>query len=140
MQAQTRSLSPQAPKTTATAKLSFRSSTASTRHSSGVRFPTRRRTALGTSSPLVGPAPFRLTQQLTKHWPQFKALRQHYASTRFEEQRQLPLPQKHKATVAESRLRVEMNALEEQAENAKARDLYWKPLSWRRTIWLFALR
>jgi hypothetical protein len=42
MQAQTRSLSPQAPKTTATANSSFRSSTASTRHSSGVRFPPRR--------------------------------------------------------------------------------------------------
>ena len=59
MQAQTRSLSPQAPKTTATANSSFRSSTASTRHSNGVRFPTRRLTALRTSSLLVGPAPFR---------------------------------------------------------------------------------
>jgi hypothetical protein len=58
-------------------------------------------------------------------------LRQHYAgaSTRFEEQRQLHLPQKHKATVPESSPRVEMNAVEEQADNAKARDLYWKPLS-----------
>jgi hypothetical protein len=27
-------------------------------------------------------------------------------------------------------MRVKMNALEEQADNAKARDLYWKPLSW----------
>jgi hypothetical protein len=27
-----------------------------------------------------------------------------------------------------------MNGLEEQAENAKARDLYWKPLSWLGTI------
>jgi hypothetical protein len=76
----------------------------------------------------------RLTQQLTKHWPQFKALRQYYASTCFEEQRQLHLPQKHKATVPESTLRVEMNALEEQADNVKARDLYWKPLSWLGTI------
>jgi hypothetical protein len=59
MQAQTHSLSPQAPKTTATANSSFRSSTASTRHSSGVRFPTRRLPALRTSCPLVGPAPFR---------------------------------------------------------------------------------
>ena len=49
MQAQTCSLSPQAPKTTATANSSFRSSTASTRHSNGVRFPTRRLTALRTS-------------------------------------------------------------------------------------------
>ena len=29
---------------------------------------------------------------------------------------------------------LEMNALEEQADNAKARDLYWKPLSWLGTI------
>jgi hypothetical protein len=72
--------------------------------------------------------------QLTKHWPQFKALRHHNASTRFEEQRQLHLPRKHKATVLESSLRVEMNALEEQADNAKARDLYLKPLSWLGTI------
>ena len=61
-------------------------------------------------------------------------MRQHYASTRFEEQCQLHLPQKHKATVPESSLRVEMNALEEQADNAKASDLYWKPLSWLGTI------
>ena len=27
-----------------------------------------------------------------------------------------------------------MNALEEQADNAKARDLYWQPLSWLGTI------
>jgi len=60
MRAQTRSLIPQAPRTTATKNSSFRSSTASTRHSSGVRFPTRRLPALRTSSPLVGPAPFRL--------------------------------------------------------------------------------
>jgi hypothetical protein len=50
-------------------------------------------------------------------------LDQHYAGTRFEEQRQLHLPQKQKATVPESSLRVETNALEEQADNAKARDL-----------------
>jgi len=88
--------------------------------------------------PTRGPNPIpsqrRLTQQLTQHWPQFKALRLHYASTRSEDQRQLHLPQKHKATVPESSLRVEMNALEEQADNAKARDLYWKPLSWLGTI------
>ena len=40
----------------------------------------------------------------------------------------------HKATVADSTLRVEMNALEEQADNAKARDLSSKPLSWLGTI------
>jgi hypothetical protein len=76
----------------------------------------------------------RVTEQLTKNWAPFKALRQHYPGTRFEEQRQFHLPQKHKATVADSTLRVEMNALEEQADNAKARDLYWKPLSWLGTI------
>ena len=57
-------------------------------------------------------------------------LRQRYAGTRFEEQRQLHLPQKHKATVADSTLRVETNGLEEQADNAKARELFWKSLSW----------
>ena len=51
-----------------------------------------------------------------------------------EEQRQLHLPQKHKATVADSTLRVEMNGLEEQADNAKVRELFWKPLSWLGTI------
>jgi hypothetical protein len=70
----------------------------------------------------------RLTHQLTKHWPQFKALRHHYASTRFEQQRQFHLPQKHKASVAESSLRVEMNALEEQADNAKAATFIGSPL------------
>jgi hypothetical protein len=74
------------------------------------------------------PSQRRLTQQLTKEWPQYKALRQRYAGTRFEEQRQLHLPQKHKDTVLESTPRVEMSGLEEQADNAKAGDLYWKPL------------
>jgi hypothetical protein len=75
-----------------------------------------------------------LYRQFTKNWAPFKALRQHYAGTRFEEHLQLHLPQKHKATVADSTLRVEMNALEEQADNAKAHDLYWKPLLWLGTI------
>jgi hypothetical protein len=43
---------------------------------------------------------------------------------------QLHLPQKHKATVADSTLRMEMNGLEEQADNVKAREPFWKPLSW----------
>jgi hypothetical protein len=51
------------------------------------------------SQPSPIPSQRRLTQQLSRHWPQFKALRQHYAGTRFEEQRQLHLPQKLKATV-----------------------------------------
>jgi hypothetical protein len=80
------------------------------------------------------PSQRRLTQQLTKEYPQYKALRQRYAGTRFEEQRQLHLPQKHKATVPESSLHVEMNGLEEQADNAQASVLYWKPLSWLGTI------
>jgi hypothetical protein len=44
------------------------------------------------------------------------------------------LPQKHKATVPDSALRMEMNALEAQTDNAKARDLLWKPLSWLGTL------
>ena len=77
-----------------------------------------------------GPIPSqrRLTRQLTAHWPPFKALRQRYAGTRFEEQRMLHMPQKHKATVSDSTLRMEMNALEEQAGIAKARELHWKTL------------
>jgi hypothetical protein len=83
-----------------------------------------------------GPIPSqrRLMQQLTAHWPQFKILRQRYAGTRFEEQRQLHMPQKHKATVPDSALRMETNALEAQTDNAKARDLHWKPLSWLGTL------
>jgi len=44
------------------------------------------------------------------------------------------MPQKHKATVQDSALRMEMNALEEKADNAMARDLHWKPLSWLGTL------
>jgi hypothetical protein len=73
----------------------------------------------------------RVTEQLTKHWAPFKVLRQRYAGTRFEEQRQLHLPQKHKATVPDSTLRVEMNNLEEQADNAKARELFCACGLWR---------
>jgi hypothetical protein len=79
----------------------------------------------------VIPTQRRVTEQLTKNWVPFKVLRERYAGTRFEEQRQLHLPQKHKATVADSTLRVEMNGLEEQTDNAKARELFWKPLSWQ---------
>ena len=39
----------------------------------------------------------------------------------------LHMPQKHKATVPDSTLRMEMKDLE-QADNAKARELHWKPL------------
>jgi hypothetical protein len=46
-----------------------------------------------------------------------------------EEQRQLHLTQRHKATEQGSTLQVEMTGLEEQADSAKVRDLYWKPLS-----------
>ena len=72
----------------------------------------------------VIPTQKRVTEQLTKHWAPFKVLRHRYACTRLEEQRQLHLPQKYKATVPDSTLRVEMNNLEEQADNAKARELY----------------
>ena len=81
----------------------------------------------------VIPTQRRVTEQLTKNWAPFKVLRQRYG-TRFEEQRQLHLSQKHKATVADFTLRVEMNGLEEQADNTKVRELFWKPLSWLGTI------
>jgi hypothetical protein len=69
-----------------------------------VRCPPRRPPALKTSKAQqppksVIPTQRRVTEQLTKHWAPFKVLRQRYAGTRFEEQRQLHLPQKHKATV-----------------------------------------
>jgi hypothetical protein len=48
------------------------------------------------------PSQRRLTQQMSTHWPQFKTVRQRHAGSRFEEQRQLHLPQKHKGTVPES--------------------------------------
>jgi len=53
-----------------------------------------------------GPIPSQrcLTQQLITHWPQFKALCQRYADTRFEEHHMLHMPQKHKATVPDSTL------------------------------------
>ena len=79
------------------------------------------------------PSQLHLTQQMTTHWPQFKASRQRYAGTLFEEQRMLHMPQKHKATVQDSTLCMEMNALEEQADNTKASDLHWKPLSCQRS-------
>ena len=56
--------------------------------------------------PAAIPTQRRLTQQLSKHWPQFKALRQRYAVTRFEGQRQLHLPHRCKATEQDSTLRV----------------------------------
>ena len=80
------------------------------------------------------PSQRRLTQQLTAHWPQFKSLRQRFTGAWFEEQHQLYMPQKHKATVPDSALCMEMNDLEEQADNSKARDLHWKPLSWLGTL------
>jgi hypothetical protein len=45
----------------------------------------------------------------------------------------LHMPQKHKAMVPDSTLRMEMNALE-QADNSKACELHWKPLSWLGTL------
>ena len=82
----------------------------------------------------VIPTQKRVTEQLTKHWTPFKALRQRYAGTRFEDQRQLQLPQKHKATVQDSTLRVEMNNLEELAGRQRqgTRALLEAPLMARR--------
>ena len=67
-------------------------------------------------------------------WPLYHDALPANDGTRLEEQRQLHLPRNHKATVPVSTLRVEMNNLEEQADNAKARELFWKPLSWLGTI------
>ena len=39
-----------------------------------------------------------------------------------------------KATDQDSALRVEMSALEDQADNGKARELHWKPMSWLGTL------
>ena len=46
------------------------------------------------------------------------------------EQLQLHAPQKITATVAESALRVEMEALEPELEGAPARSLWYKPMAW----------
>ena len=80
------------------------------------------------------PSQKRVTQQLTTHWPLFKALRQTFANTRFAQQLQLHQPQKVKATDQDSALRVEMSALEDQADDGKARELHWKPMSWLGTL------
>ena len=80
------------------------------------------------------PSQKRVTQQLTTHWPLFKALRQTFANTRAAQQLQLHQPQKVKATDQDSALRVEMSALEDQADNGKARELHWKPMSWLGTL------
>jgi len=61
-----------------------------------------------------------------------------YPRWSFEEQRQLhlPLPLETYGNGPElhSPSRDEWTRLREQADNAKARDLYWKPLSWLGTI------
>ena len=46
------------------------------------------------------------------------------------EQLSLHCPQKIVATEDSSALREEMRALEPQEDNAKARNLIWKPMSW----------
>ena len=46
------------------------------------------------------------------------------------EQLQLHAPQKITATVADSALRVEMEALEPEQEGAPARSLWYKPMAW----------
>ena len=78
-----------------------------------------------------GPIPSqrRLTQQLTAHWPQFKALRQRYAGTRFEEQRMLHMPQKHKATVPDSTLRIQTCLQQTYSELPSRSPGLWWPRS-----------
>ena len=46
------------------------------------------------------------------------------------EQLQLHAPQKITASVADSALRVEMEALEPEQEGAPARSLWYKPMAW----------
>ena len=53
-----------------------------------------------------------------------------FSGTRQMEQLSLHCPQKIVATEDSSALREEMRALEPQEENAKARNLIWKPMSW----------
>ena len=126
---------PQAPRTTSMAHFSYRNSTAFIWHSSGGRCPPQRPPALKTSRPSSPRSPSSLPGAVSRSSsPSIgRPSRSCVSGTparRLEEQRQLHLPQKHKATVPDSTLRVEMNNLEEQADNAKARELFWKPLSW----------
>jgi len=117
-----------------------RPSAASSRHSSGVRFPTRRlqlsgpaahslaqplhrKAASRSSSPSTGPNSRPCVSTTLAH-----VLRRSASSTCLKSTG----PQSRNQACALNAL--EMNALEEQADNAKARDLYWKPLSWLGTI------
>ena len=76
------------------------------------------------------PSQHRVSLQLIEEWQPFKDLRQRFANTRRMEQLQLHAPQKITATVAESALRVEMEALEPEQEGAPARSLWYKPMAW----------
>jgi hypothetical protein len=126
MQEQTRSLSPQTPKATATANSSFLSSTASTRHSSGVRFPTRHLPALRTSSPLVGPAPFRRNASSRSSSPSTGPNSRPRVSTM--------IARALRSSASSTCLKSTRPRSRSQADNAKVSDLYWKPLSWLGTI------
>ena len=64
------------------------------------------------------PSQHRISLQLIEEWKPFKDLRQRFANTRRMEQLQLHAPQKITATVADSALRVEMEALEPEQEGA----------------------
>ena len=111
------------------------SRTDSTRLTRGVRSPPQRLPARTSSPPRPASPPKSVSRNSrSTHWAPFKALRRRYAGSRNEQQLQLHLPQKHKATEQDSTLRVEMNGLEDQADNAKPRELWWKPLSWLGTL------
>ena len=69
------------------------------------------------------PSQHRVSLQLIKEWQPFKDLRQHFANTRRMEQLQLHAPQKITATVADSALRVEMEALEPEQEGGRPRSV-----------------
>jgi hypothetical protein len=66
------------------------------------------------------PSQHRVSLQLIQEWQPFKDLRQHFANNRRMEQLQLHAPQKITATVADSALRVEMQALEPEHEGARS--------------------
>ena len=82
------------------------------------------------SLPKSFPAPRLSTAHSSQEWQPFKDLRQRFANTRRMEQLHLHAPQKITATVADSALRVEMEALEPEQEGAPARFLWYKPMAW----------
>ena len=90
-------------------------------HTGSTHRPTRR-------TPI--PSQRSVIHQLIQHWDPYAQLRQQVSGTRQMEQLSLHFPRKIVATGDSSALREEMCALEPQEENAKPRNLLWKPMSW----------